>query len=138
MTPIFRGHVSKEGRLTLEAPFQFHAHVEKHRDRDVEVIVRRVKSQRSNEQNAWAWGVAYPLLAETLGYDMHEREDLHYALIAKCFGTHFDKRLKAEVPNKRSSQLSTQEFSDYMEWLLRFAAQELHCIIPLPNEVIPA
>ena len=135
MIPIFAGRVTETGALLVDAPLQFRAHLGKLREKRVEVIVRLVKSQRSLEQNAWAWGCAYPILAESLGYDMHEHEDLHYALVEKCFGSHFDERMKTTVPNKRSSKLTTKEFSDYMEWLVRFAAMELNCQIPLPNEV---
>ncbi len=98
------------------------------------VVIRRVAKRRSLEQNAWIWGVAYPLIAKTLGYDYHEYDDLHYALIAKCFGAHLDERLGTNVPNARSSQLTTTEFSEYMEWLVRVAAQEWDCVIPLPGE----
>ena len=91
-------------------------------------------AKRSLDQNAWIWGVAYPLLAETLGYDRDEIEDMHYALVARCFGTHVDARIGAEVPNARSSKLTTKEFSEYMEWLTRFSAKQFNCVIPLPDE----
>lgn len=135
MTPIFAGRVTEAGGLLVDSPLTFRAHLLRLREKRVEVIVRRERSQRSLNQNAWVWGVAYPLLAETLGYDMDERDDLHYALVEKCFGSHPDPRLGASVPNVRSSNLSTKEFSEYMEWLVRFAAKEFSCIIPLPNEV---
>ena len=99
------------------------------------VEIRKVKRTRSLDQNAWIWGVAYPQLAEALGYEPHEIEELHYGLVAKWGGEHFDKRLGAMVPNKRSSKLTTKEFSDYMEWLVRFAAKECGgVVIELPDE----
>jgi len=133
--PIFAGMVTDGGLLRLERPLAYSAHLARLKGKRVEVTVRRFREQRSLEQNAWVWGVAYPILAETLGYDMDEREDLHYALVRKCFGTHLDPRVGVEMPNARSSKLSTKEFSDYMEWLVRFAAKEFDCVIPLPNEV---
>jgi hypothetical protein len=39
-----------------------------------------------------------------------------------------------EWPAKTSSQLSTKEFSDYMEWLVRWAAMEHGIRVPLPGE----
>ena len=135
MTPIFVGRVTEAGKLMLDSPLVFRAHLGRLREKRVEVTVRRERIQRSLNQNAWAWGCAYPILAESLGYDLHEHEDLHYALVEKCFGSHYDERMKTTVPNKRSSGLTTKEFSDYMEWLVRFAAMELNCQIPLPNEV---
>lgn len=134
-TPVFHGTVSEQGNLTLQRPVDFRAHLSRFKEKRVEVVVRLAKSKRSLDQNAWIWGVAYPLLAETLGYDYEERDALHYALVAKCFGTNYDERLKADLPKKRSSKLSTKEFSEYMEWLVRFAAKEFECVIPLPGEV---
>ena len=133
--PIWAATVTKEGILRVEDRDRFHRYVRGLTGAQVEVVVRKRKSQRSLDQNAWAWGVAYPIIAGELGYDQHEHEDLHYALVAKCFGEHFDKRIGAMVPNKRSSKLTTAEFSSYMEWLVRFAATELGgIVVPLPGE----
>ena len=133
--PIWRGSVDEAGKLRVEHRDLFLAHLKALSNTVVEVVVKRQQQQRSLDQNAWIWGVAYPVIAEELGYDKHEHDDLHYALIAKCFGEHFDKRVGAMVPNKRSSKLTTKEFSEYMEWLVRFAATELGgIVVPLPNE----
>ena len=72
------------------------------------------------------------MIAHELGYDKHEHDDVHYALVAKCFGTHV--KLQQEIPNVRSSHLTTTQFSELMEWEVRFAAQELGVVVPLPNE----
>ena len=101
----------------------------------VDVRIERHKNRRSLDQNAWIWGVAYPAIADAIGYERDEIEDLHYALVTKWGGEHFDKRMGAMVPNKRSSKLTTREFSDYMEWLVRFGAQECGGLyIALPDE----
>ena len=75
-----------------------------------------------------------PVLADALGYDEHEHEMLHYSILAEYFGTRYDARFGREWPARTSSELSTKEFSDYMEWLVRWAAMEHNAIIPLPNE----
>ena len=135
--PVFSAVVDADGVLHFEPleRAQRQAHVRQFRNSKVVVTITRPKSIRSLDQNAWIWGVAYPVIAEAIGYDLHEHEDLHYALVAKCFGEHFDKRVGAMVPNKRSSKLSTKEFSEYMEWLVRFAAIDLGgIVVPLPGE----
>lgn len=113
-------------------------------DLDREAIRRAVKEyegqrvfvtitdQRSNEANAWLWGVALPMLAEHLGYEPHEREMLHYEMLAKRFGTVEKNGLV--LPVTTSSNLSVKAFSDYMEWFVRNAAKEFGVVIPLPNE----
>ena len=133
--PVWAARVTEDGVLRVEDRQRFHGYVKSLSGALTEVVVRKRKSQRSLDQNAYVWGVAYPIIADALGYDQHEHEDLHYALVAKCFGEHFDKRVGAMVPNKRSSKLTTVEFSSYMEWLVRFAATELGGImVPLPGE----
>lgn len=99
----------------------------------VEIVLRKPKSKRSLDQNQWWWGVAVPLIAEELGYDRHEYEAVHYALVSKCFGVRQDAKL-GEVPNKRSSQLTIAEFSELMEWAVRFAATEIGIALPMPGE----
>jgi len=129
------GHVSASGQLVLDDRSKLTADVRRFAGKRVELVVRLRRSQRSVDQNRWLRGVAIKILAEHLGYDRHEYEDLHYALMEKCFGTRWNRTLQRQVPKVRSSKMSTREFSDYMEWLVRYAAQEFHCHIPLPNEV---
>ena len=135
-TPIFHGLGRANGDVQLDERPKFNAHVAKtFAGKRIEIIIRRERSNRSIDQNKWLWGVAVPLVAECLGYDKHEHEDLHYAMVAKCYGTHHDEKLGLDVPNRRSSKLSTREFSEYMEWFVRFASTEFGCVVPLPNEV---
>ena len=135
MVPIWMGSVTPEGTLKLDARSRFQAYLKRLANQPVQLVLKKRESQRSLDQNAWIWGVAYPVIAEALGYDLHEHDDVHYALIEKCFGAHFDTRLRAMVPNKRSSKLTTKEFSEYMAWLVRFAAIDLGgIVVPLPGE----
>lgn len=139
--PVFSAVVDATGVLHLDEAERAlrRAHLRTLTNARVTVEIKRRTSQRSLDQNAWAWGVAYPIIAEAIGYDTHEHEDLHYALIAKCFGEHFDKRIGAMVPNVRSSKLNTGDFSHYMEWLVRFAATDLGgIVVPLPGESVAA
>lgn len=134
--PVFHGRVSEDGKLELAADESDRrkAHLRHLAGKPVDITIKVHRSQRSLDQNAWIWGRAYPLIAEELGYDYDEHEMLHYSLIAECFGTTFDPRLGREVPNARSSQLNTEQFSEYMEWLVRWAAREHGIVVPLPSE----
>jgi hypothetical protein len=90
-----------------------------------------------NEQgvNAYWWGVAVPLIAEAMGHDRDEYESVHYALVAACFGTVRDEKTGLDVPKARSSKLDTKQFSELMEWAVRFAADKLGVYVPLPDDV---
>lgn len=96
------------------------------------VTIRARASKRSIEQNKWLWGVALPLIAEHCGYDAHEHEALHYALLSVRFGT--VEAFGHQVPARTTSKMNTRDFAAYMDWLVRYAATELGVIIPLPDE----
>jgi hypothetical protein len=130
--PVFAARVTG-GRLVFGQPLAWARTLGRLEGKFVEVICRPQRSKRSTAQNAWWHGVAVEMVAEECGYDRHDHETLHYALVAKCFGTTEDAHGLA-VPNKRSSKLSTAEFSELMEWVIRWAAAELHIRIPLPDE----
>lgn len=134
--PVFHGRVSEDGRLLLSDDEQTmrRDYLRHLAGKTVDVVVKVHRSQRSLDQNAWIWGVAYPVIAEELGYDKDEHEHLHYALVDACFGRSFDPILGQDVPNVRSSKLNTEQFSAYMEWLVRWAAREHGIVVPLPNE----
>lgn len=136
LVPVFRADVSEDGtRMTFDAAEreQRQAYTRTLAGRRVDVVIRRHRDRRSDKQNAWWWGKAIPVIAEDRGYDRHEHEELHYALVSLCFGTHVDKLTGLEIPNKRSSELTTVEFSELMEWAVRWAAHE-GIRVPLPGE----
>lgn len=97
------------------------------------VTVRIGREKRSNQQLRWIKGVALPILAEHLGYDMDEREDLHDQCLIACYGSRITRDGR-EVPAKRTGDLNTKETAEYQEWLIRWAAREFQVCIPAPNE----
>lgn len=104
----------------------------------LEWVLREVKDTRSARQLRWLFGTAYEMFVEHYGYDLDERREaklqLHYALLKRCFGSRWDDKIGAEVPNVPASrQLDTKRCSDYMEWLVRYAARE-GFVIELPDE----
>ncbi len=136
LAPVFHGTVSEDGRMHLDAA---EARMRENclrrlAGKRVEVVVRLRRQKRSLDQNAWWWGVCLPVIADALGYDRHEHGALHYALVETCFGSTFDARIGRDVPNARSSELTTAQFSELMEWAVRWAATEHGIVVPLPNE----
>lgn len=137
LVPIWHARVNDDGtRVDFEPREQNlrRGFLKTHAGKDVDVVIRLHRKKRSDKQNKWHWGVAVPLIASELGYDKHEYEMLHYALVAKCFGTVWDDRMKQDIPKVRSSELSTVQFSELMEWEVRWIAQERGLYIPMPNE----
>lgn len=100
------------------------------------------KEKRSNAQNRMAWGTLYDQLlygiADAAGYDRHERAEakelIHEGLAQKFGGTVTDKVTGQQVRKFRTSKATKQEFTDYVEWVCRFAAQEYGVVVVLPGE----
>jgi hypothetical protein len=101
------------------------------------VSVQEQKRTRTQQQNRYLWGVAYPAIlaggGEALGG--WTAEDLHEYFLGEHFGWETlegfgRKRIK---PLRRSAKLSTLEFSDFVAFIQRKAA-EFGVYVPDPNE----
>jgi hypothetical protein len=95
----------------------------------VVVSVRKYHKTRSNNQNRYAHGVVFKLIADTTGYSTEEVKDMmrwqflreeHEFLPPRCRST---------------TELTTIEFEEFMTNIRQWAAEFLNVQIPLPNEV---
>ena len=78
-TPLWPGQVTK-GKLILETPMRYLAYLSGLEGKRVELILRKQKSKRSDQQNRYYWGVVIEILANHCGY---EAEEMHEALKIK-------------------------------------------------------
>jgi hypothetical protein len=140
LVPIFHATVSPDGTRLIfreQEHARRQAYLANLKGQDVDVVVRKHENRRSDQQSRWWWGIAVPLIAHELGYDKHEHEAVHYALVAKCFGTTYDPKMRQEVPNVRSSsRLTVKQFSELMAWVTRWAMTEHGISVPLPGESV--
>jgi len=137
---VFVGFVDDAGHFALDNATAFREYVQQFKGEEVEVTVERKRRQRSSAQNRFLWGACLPAIAEHCGYDHHEMERLHYDLLSVRFGTTaiaplMDGAPPRIVPTRTSSELNTAEFSDYLEWLVRFAAEKFGVVISFPDEL---
>lgn len=100
------------------------------------VSIEEFKPKRSNQANAYLWGVVYPCFLEGANgmLDGWEKEDLHQFFLMQHFG---EETLEVGGrtycrPFRGSSGLSREEFTEYLEFLSRKAA-ELGIVIPEPD-----
>ena len=131
---------SKNGKLHIikRAEFwQSFAIVFKESDR-LRVIIEKVYSKRSGQQNRYYWGVVISVLLFEVQAQGNEisRDELHEELL-KMFAP------KKEIKNKngeffevpmRSHEMNRSEMSDYTESVRRWAADFWGCNIPDPGE----
>lgn len=97
----------------------------------VSVVVTEYRRKRSDEQNKYLWGVCYEILMQATG---QEREDWHEYMLGEWGGWEKHELFgrKQLRPVRRSSKLTTTEFSDYWAFIQRRAAEN-GIIIPDPE-----
>jgi hypothetical protein len=99
------------------------------------VTVEEFRRPRTNQQNAFLWGVVYPCVIEAGNLEGWTPNDLHEYFLGECFGWETLEGMgrKKVKPVKRSSRLNKQEFSDYLEFISAKCA-DMGIVIPEPNE----
>lgn len=110
------------------------------------IVAEPLKNERSASQNAYLWAVPNKMISERSGY---ETEEVHELLCGSYWGWK-DKRVPKtprnpkgieSVPirtttrdeNGKRSVLTTTQFSDYVEFVQRFAAEKCCLIVPDPD-----
>ena len=101
-----------------------------------QITVEAFKPKRSDQQNAFLWGVVYPSILEGGGEALRgwTTTDLHEYFLIEAFGSEVIEGFgrKRHKPLRRSSKLTKQEFSDYLS-IIEAKCAELGIHIPEPN-----
>lgn len=127
----FTGKV-EQGRLILDDPERWKAYLSGLVGRRFEVSIQPERKHRTSAQNRYYWSVVVPLFGEWTGED---KDDAHETL--KSIHLMVDSILPTgELVRKpgRSSELSTVEFSEYVERVCVWLAQQ-GVFVPPPNYV---
>jgi hypothetical protein len=112
------------------------------RDTDTayQITVEPFKRPRTNQQNAYLWGVVYPTIIEAGGETLRgwQCDDLHEYFLGEIYGWEVlegmgRKRMK---PIRRSSRMTRVEFMDYLEQISQRCAN-LGIVIPEPSYETP-
>ncbi len=133
----FQAKVIK-GSLTLTNRSLFNNTIACLRDGDYVMEIKEKKKKRSNSQNGYLWAVVNQMVCRRLidlGHDV-SIEETHDFLKASFNYKELVNEDTGEVFKipRGTSELSTEEFSEYIERVVRFGAEILGIIIPLPNE----
>ncbi len=134
LAPVFHGRVV-EGRLELVAQEKAlrRVHLKRLEGQRVDVVVRRHNSKRSLAQNAYLHGVVCRILGEHFGYLAGE---IKLILLGECFGWKTDPISGHELPVKlHTADLTVEEFSELVDWVIPWAMTEHGVSLPLPGEV---
>ena len=128
MDSILFGKVER-GKLVLDYPEQLVVKLASLEGKRVEVIVRKETNTRTNQQNRYLWGIVYAIISDNTGYDPVQ---VHDAMKVKFASQHLDNGL---VITERTSKMTTERMTRYIDDIKRWAAEFLGCYIPDAGEV---
>lgn len=100
------------------------------------VTVEKKRNNRSLEQNRWMWACT-TIMANELGYT---KDEMHGILNYKFLTVEKVDENTGEVFKyvKSSANLTTTEFSELMESMIRWAAETFEIVLPYPEEQLRA
>ena len=116
----------EKNRLVFEAPIRLNNHLFTLEGQKVEVDIKKLRSQRSNNQNNYYFGCVLDILSKETGYEIDEMHEIMKYKFLK------QNRKTGMEYVKSTSKLSTSEFEDYLEKIRRWASIELSIFIPDP------
>jgi len=128
MNPVLYGKVER-GKLVLDYPEQLVIRMASLEGKRVEVIVRKETKTRTNQQNRYLWGIVYAIISDNTGYDP---EQVHDAMKVKFASKHLDNGL---VITERTSKMTTERMTQYIDDIKRWAAEFLGLYIPDAGEI---
>jgi hypothetical protein len=100
--------------------------------KELRVEVCEYRKRRSQDQNAALWGVAYKTLSDATGNDA---DDLHTYFLGEWAGWEVITVMgqQRRVPKRRSSKLTTVEFSEFYAFIQQRSAETVGVYVPDPD-----
>lgn len=126
MTPTFHGTI-QSGKLLLDSKADFTGHLHTLEGKRVEVTVTKYRKKRTLDQNRYYFLILGMIAKET----GHDAMSLHDAFKSK-FSTHIT--YKGLVIPQSTKTKDTIEFTEYIEQVRAWAAENLNMSIPDPQQ----
>lgn len=127
----------KEGAIELPNRASFIEKLKDLKNGQIEITIRPYKRHRSGNQLRYYWSVVVPEITDALKALGHETDhDTTHELLKSKFNSrpicNADGEVIGELP-QTTTRLNITEFSEYIERIVRWAAQFLGLVIPPPN-----
>lgn len=133
-TSVDSGRFKRNRNLILKA-------INSYEGKNVLITFEKPKKSRSNNQNAYYWGIVLNIvqqgLLEATG-ELRSNNDIHYNILLPMFAptndiTNLDT---GEIVSERmtSSNMSTTQFMEFILDIQKWGAEFLNIDIPNPNE----
>jgi len=124
------------GRLRLRQADWFAQQLKELRDGEVLITVERLREARSRQQSRYYFGVVLALISRHSGFSVDE---LHAWAKARFLPKHLaltngnGEIVDEYILGGSTKVLTPSEFSDYVEAIRQFAAEQLQVAIPDPD-----
>lgn len=128
--PTFAAEVRDDLTLRFINPAKIKQHLLPFKGQIVMVTAEKLRKHRTDDQNRYYRGVVLKTIADGCGYrGSEELEALHQEMRRRFL----PKRGRLNIPVS-TTDLNTQEMTDYIEAIRDWAATELGIYVPEPNE----
>jgi hypothetical protein len=130
VTPVFRGKIER-GNVVLDDPYHYSTYKTTLEGKQISLSLKRWRENRSDQSNRYYWGVIIDILSKHCGYTPDE---MHFALKQKFLSDHgYDDKGLMKIGS--TAALTTDEFIDYTNRIVIWAAQDLKVYIPDPGHI---
>lgn len=126
------------GKLKRNLPLITQA-IKSFEGKEITLVIKRATKQRSNNQNAYYWGVIIPVSQQAVldqWGEVWNKDKTHEFFKSKfCIDEKVNKET-GELVNipKSTTELTTTEMEEYHIQIRQFINEWFNCEIPLPNE----
>lgn len=128
--PKFSGIINN-GKVVLDEQDAYEGYLLTLEDKRIELVIKKEEIARTNQQSKYLFGVVYQLISEETGYSKEEVHELMKSIYLKDHKIINDKRYTVI---RSTHDLNTQEMTEYIENVKRFASTELQLFIPEANK----
>lgn len=130
------------GRLKISNRKQFDEDIKQFEGNRVELVLSKANKRRSNDQNAYYWGVVLPCMLQGFidaGHTGLNIDDCHDYVKATWLSKGKEiinpKTGEVKIISKTTTILSTTEMMELIEEIARFCAEILNVVIPEPSPI---
>ena len=116
----------KDGQISHKKAIAFNDYL-KSLDGDYQLVIRKPKKLRSNQQNRYAHGVIFKMISDETGMTVNEVKEA----MKLTFLTYEVSRM---ITVRSTADLSTVEFEEFNQKCRMWASQNINLYIPLPDE----
>lgn len=116
-------------KLLLDQESGFRSSLTSYNDKQVILTLDVKRKRRSDNQNRYYWAVIIKILSTYFGY---EQEEMHEALKMMFLKVHGGDGKPDTI--RSTSKLTTLEFNDYIDRVIRWASKDFSIVLPDPND----